>query len=303
MTKRNLFAALMAVAMLVLCLSGSIAFAEEEVDFIQDIAYMGDDNKDHFLDVFGYEEGGELKPLVLEIHGGGFIGGSKKTNTDHSRVYEENGFAVVTPNYTHLPKGNFSNIVQEMFAVMHWIEENAQEYNFDLNNVFIGGDSAGGFIVQLLLCVMNSEELQAYYEVENPGYQFKCAVLSCPKFDIMADRELVGQDLGSKSFSANQIADVIMDDEHMKYVDLLTNYPTDGLPILYIITTPGDDLLYEEAVQLDTFLSEKGIEHIYIEYENVENELGHVFNIGNVDYVESIQANEESISYLQSLIG
>ena len=302
MKKRNWFAAILTVAVLLLSLSGCIAFAEDEADFIQDIAYLGDDNKDHFLDVFGFEEGGEARPVILEIHGGGFIGGSKKTNTDHSRVYEENGFAVVTPNYTHLPKGNFTNIVQEMFATMHWIEEHAQEYNFDLNNVFIGGDSAGGFIVQLLLCVMNSEDLQAYYGVENPGYQFKCAILSCPKFDIMADLELIGQDLGSKSYSANQIADVLTDEEHMKHVDLLTNYPAEGLPMVYVITTPGDELLYEEAVQLDAFLTEKGIDHVYIEYTNVENELGHVFNIGNVDYVESIQANDDSIAYIQALI-
>ena len=302
MTKRNLLAAIIAVAMLVLCLSGSIAFAEEEVDYIQDIAYMGDDNQDHFLDVFGYEEGGEPKPLVLEIHGGGFFGGSKETNTDHSRFYEEHGYAVVTPNYTHLPGGNFTNIMQEVFAVMHWIEENAETYNFDLNNAFISGDSAGGFIVQLTVAVMNSEELRAYYGVENPGFQFKSVILTCPVFDILANREYIGKDLGFSSFAAEKIADVILDDEHMTYVDLLTNYPEDGLPPIYIVTTPGDDVLYEDAIMLDEFLTERGIAHELHSYEGTENELAHVFNINKMEYVESIQANEDIAAFIDSMI-
>ena len=305
MTKRSFLAALLAAVTLVLCLSGSIAFAEAdaEVDYIQDIAFMGDDNKDHFLDVFGFEEGGEAKPLILEVHGGGFFGGSKETNTDHSRFYENHGFAVVTPNYTHLPAGNFTNIMQEIFSVMHWIEENAQEYNFDLNNAFISGDSAGGFIVQLTIAVMNSEELRAYYGVENPGFQFKSVVLTCPVFDIMVNRDYIGKGLGFSSFAAEQIADVILDDEHMAYVDLLTNYPEDGFPPVYIVTTPSDDVLYEDAVMLDAFLTEKNIAHELHSYEGTENQLAHVFNINKPDYVESIQANEDIVAYLETLIG
>ena len=300
--KRNLLAAMLAAVLMASCLGGSaIAFAEE-VGYIQDIAYLGDDNKDHFLDIFGFEEGGELKPLVMEVHGGGFFGGSKETNTDHSRFYEENGFAVVTPNYTHLPAGNFTNIVQEMFAVMHWIEENAETYNFDLNNAFISGDSAGGFIVMLTSAVMNSEELREYYGVENPGFQFKMLVLSCPVFDIMANRDYIGKDLGFKSFAAEKIADVIMDDDHMAHVDLLTNFPEEGVPDIYIVTTPGDDILYEDALMLDEFLTERDHPHSVAYYYDRENELEHVFNINKPDYEESIGANTDIVHAMKWMI-
>ena len=48
--------------------------AQEEAAFIQDISYMDDDEKFHKLDVHGTADG-ETKPVIVEIHGGAYIGG------------------------------------------------------------------------------------------------------------------------------------------------------------------------------------------------------------------------------------
>ena len=301
MMRHKLITKVMLAAVLTLAFGGAQNVLAEE-DYIQDIAYMDDDNEDHLLDIFGYEEDGEEKPLIIEVHGGGFFGGDKETNTDHSRDYENRGYAVVTPNYTHLPEGSFTNIVQEIFAVMYWAEDNAEEYHFDMNNVFMGGDSAGGFIVQLTAMVMSSEELQSYFDVENPGFALKSIVLSCPEYNILALRDEIDAGNGFKSFMAEQIADVINDDKQMAHVDLISNLQAEGYPPVYIITTPSDNLLYEDAVALDSFLTEKGIEHGYHVYEETENELGHVFNVKSVDLTESIQANDDCDAYLRSVM-
>ena len=288
---------------LCMCLIPMTVFAEEAaeaVDYIQDVPYIDDGNVDHLLDIFGVTDAEEAKPTIIEIHGGGFFGGTKETNTVHSQFYEENGFAVVTPNYTHLPAGTFITLVQEVFDVMHWVEDHAEEYHFDLNNVFLSGDSAGGFTVGLTALVISDPALQQAYGVTLPGYEIKAFVLTCPKVDVMADRELIGKDMGFPSFAAGMIQDVLLDDEVMQYADMLSLINPETYPEVYLLTTPDDAILYEEVVDFDKYLTEKGIAHEYHVYESRENTLEHVFNIHNIDWVESMEANNDIVSYLQS---
>ena len=277
--------------------------APEGVSFVQNISYMNDENEDHMLDVYTPADSGKANPVIIEVHGGGYIGGNKEINSEHSEFYAENGFSVVNVNYTHLPEGNFKTVVQELFTVLNWVEENQEAYNFDLDNVFMSGDSAGGFFVNLMAAVLTNEEEQQYYEVSPADYEIKGYVLSCPGTDIMALRDGLNEE-GPAGFTAKSIGEeILMDDEIMGHADLYSIINKETFPEVYILTTPTDSLLYNEAVKYDQILSENNIAHVYKEYVGKENEIGHVFNIKNMDYAESIEANQDIVSYLQEKIG
>lgn len=289
------------VLVMLAAMTGFACAEEAAVDYLKDIPYIDDGNEDHLLDIFGFDETVEKKPTIIEVHGGGFFGGTKETNTDHSRFYAEQGFAVVTPNYTHLPKGDFQTLMEEIFGVMHWMENNAEAYHLDLDNVFISGDSAGGFTVALTALLIGDENVRAQYGVTPPSFPLKAYVLTCPKVNVPGDREMLDTKNGPASFSANKIKPVLLDDEMMAKVDLL-NLISDSYPYVYIMTTPDDAILYEEAILFDEFLTSKGIDHEFHVYEREENELMHVFNILKVDYIESIHANSDITDYLKNLI-
>ena len=70
---------------------------------------------------------------------------------------------------------------------------------------------------------------------------------------------------------------------------------------MYILTTPTDELFFHMTDDFEKALTEKGIPHEYHVYMGIENNLGHTFNIGNVEYMESIRANQAAIEYLQGL--
>ncbi len=280
---------------------GMVAYAEEEIDYLKDIPYLDDGDEDHLLDVFGFEEDVAKKPTVIEVHGGGFFGGTKETNTEHSRFYAENGFAVVTPNYTHMPEGNFQTLMEEIFAVLHWVQDHADEYHFDLDNIFMSGDSAGGFTVELTALLLTNDDVRAMYGVELPDYEVKAYVLTCPKVNVPGDREELGKKNGFRSFAAERIESVLMDDEMMAKVDIL-NLIDERYPYVYLMTTPDDAILYDEVIMFDEFLTEKGIPHELHVYESEENKLMHVFNISELSWVESIKANTDMVNYLKSKI-
>lgn len=304
---KHTFARIAAMILAVSLLLGATAALAESDEFdvdgvvrIADIPYIDDGNKDHTLDVYLPEDAEGLTPVIVEIHGGGFIGGSKETNMDHSAVYAQAGFIVVTPNYTRLPEGNFKTVIQNVFAALHWVDEHAEEYGIDLNHVFISGDSAGAATSSLTASALTSESVREYYEVELPSFEVKGYVLTCPTVDILSIRDDLGAE-GYPGYKAKTIGEeILMDDELMNMAHVF-NLLDENYPEVYIITTPTDELFYHMAVDFDAALTEAGIPHEYHVYEGVENELGHVFNVGNVEYAESIQANNDAIAYLKSL--
>lgn len=271
----------------------------------RNVAYINDNSDYHLLDVYDSTGADTKQPLIIEIHGGGLIGGTKETNRAHSNYYAEHGFKVVTPNYTLMPDGDYKTIVQDLFALLEWVGQNADIYNYDTKQVFLSGDSAGGYIVSLLAAVLNTPSLQAYYEVTPPdNCNIKGYVMTCP----MADQaELAkGVDGKSSNFLNNMIfapkigADILKNKDIMDHVLLTEIVDPETYPEVYIIATPENDPYYPDAQMFKALLDENDIPNVYQEYTSHKLENGHVFNAEN-DTIEnpvSIKANDDAIKYM-----
>ena len=185
--------------------------------------------------------------------------------------------------------------------MLHWVEQNAAEYGFDLQHVFMSGDSAGAAIVSLTAANLTSESVRDYYAVQLPSFTVKGYVLTCPTVDVLSfrnDLEAEGY-LGMKARTIDE--EILFNDELMNMAHIYNLLDAQTYPPVYIITTTTDELFYPMAADFEAALTEMGIPHEYHVYAGVENELGHTFNIGNTEYVESIRANTDAINYLLSL--
>ena len=271
----------------------------------KDLAYIDDGSDFHLLDVYDAEGSETVQPLIIEIHGGGLIGGTKETNLMHSDYYARNGFKVVTPNYTLLPNGTYATIVQDLFSMFDWVSAHAENYHYDTERVFLSGDSAGGYIVSLLAAVLNTPDLQEYYGVTPPdGLNFCGYILTCP----MADQEDLIRGLTGENenfvngfFTPVIGEDILLDEDIMSHAILFEIIDPETFPEVYIIATPDDDPYYRDCVMLRDFLEENDIPYVYTEYVGDEHyPLGHVFNINNsdIDFTESRQANDDAIAYM-----
>ena len=296
---------LMLSALLLLSL-GAAAFAEDTAygDLISDIAYIDDGDANHTLDIYGSDKSDATK-TVVEIHGGGFIGGNKTTNTDHSIVFADAGYVVVTPDYSKIPRGvSYPDVIRELFTVYQWVADHAEEYHIDLNNIFLSGDSAGGFYVLISMAILHDPALQEYFGVTAPDYEFSGFVTTCPMADIMSMRDDLGEDKkGPAAYTANSIGEeILMDDELMSHLDLFTCTDPSVFEGLYMMTTPSDKTTGASVLKFDAYLTEQGVAHTLNSYEDVENKLLHVFNISHTDWVESIAANQDEIDFMESLL-
>lgn len=268
-------------------------------DIISGISYIDDGQTYHMLDLYGTQSVDAPTPVVIEVHGGGFIGGNKETNTNHSIFFAKSGYTVVAPDYIKVPGGSFVDAIQDLFASYHWVEDNADKYNFDLNNIFLSGDSAGGYYTLLTDAIMHSESLQEYFGVTPPSFTFTSYITSCPATDILALQE----SYNSGAFIAKTIGEALLfDDDLMSHMDLYSIVDPEIFKGVYMMTTPTDTTTGPDVQKFEKYLNDNNVEHTFASYDGTENELKHVFNINKAEYVESIKANQDIVDYMDSLL-
>lgn len=92
-------------------------------------------------------------PVMIMLHGGGWQFGDKADVAMFGNNLSQSGIAVVAANYSMTadaagnPTGvTFPTPMEEITRMLEWVVAHAEEYNFDLNDVQIGGVSAGAHL-------------------------------------------------------------------------------------------------------------------------------------------------------------
>ena len=87
---------------------------------------------------------GENLPVMLYIHGGGWVLFSIDTHDRLMREYAARaGIAVLGIDYSLSPESKFPVALEECAAALDWIAAQANALGLDADRVLIGGDSAG----------------------------------------------------------------------------------------------------------------------------------------------------------------
>jgi len=84
-------------------------------------------------------------PLMVYIHGGGFVNGDKdKLSANLLKRFLDNGIAVMAINYSLLPKHVYPQAYMDCARAIQFARSNAKEWNIDKTKVGAMGSSAGG---------------------------------------------------------------------------------------------------------------------------------------------------------------
>ena len=142
------------------------------VSKVPDVTYKTSDSIDHKLDIYLPEKSNKKFPVLIFLHGGGWIGGDKAFPekyymNDFILKFVQNGYAVVSVNYTLLDKNtNFPKPVEDSKEAVRWIRANANQYNFDEKNIGIWGASAGAQI-GMVAAYSNDDQFSANSKFPN----------------------------------------------------------------------------------------------------------------------------------------
>lgn len=87
----------------------------------------------------------EKLPVILYIHGGGWILGDKETHDMLIRkLAKETNTVVVFPQYSRSPEAQYPIAVNQVYATLQYIYEYPEVFNIDSDKIIIAGDSVGG---------------------------------------------------------------------------------------------------------------------------------------------------------------
>jgi acetyl esterase/lipase len=108
---------------------------------------------------------GELRPAVIQVHGGGWILGSRLEQgiplLNHMAAHGWVGFNV---DYWLSPRATMPDHVIDVKRAIAWVRAHAEEYGIDPRRICITGGSAGGHLTALAALTANDPVLQPGFE-------------------------------------------------------------------------------------------------------------------------------------------
>ncbi|MDM0122606.1 alpha/beta hydrolase [Variovorax arabinosiphilus] len=91
----------------------------------------------------------DLKPAIVYFPGGRFISADYEKFTEMRVALAQAGFVVAAAEYRVVPD-KFPSLVEDGKAAVRYLREHAGEYGIDPARIGVIGDSAGGYVAQML---------------------------------------------------------------------------------------------------------------------------------------------------------
>lgn len=117
---------------------------------MKDLEYVKHGDQSLKLDLYIPETGDGPFPLIVWVHGGGWIGGDKNDCPTLNLGYCQRGYATASISYRLSPVAPFPAQIEDVKAAIRWFRAHAGEYHLDPNRIGVMGASAGGHLVCLL---------------------------------------------------------------------------------------------------------------------------------------------------------
>jgi acetyl esterase len=199
------------------------------------------------------------KPIVLLVHGGGWMVGEAAQIGDYARILASEGFIVANLDYSLAPEHQYPTPIRQTAAALEYLYVHANEFGGDPSKMFIGGNSAGAQIASQIGSMVTNTVLQddVGVAVDVPAESLRGVILySGPyDFDVVdktgfpAFRTYAWSYLGTKDYE---------NDARLDELSVARNATAD-YPATYM--TAGDaDPLESQTYELDAVLRALGVD-------------------------------------------
>ncbi|MFI8632335.1 alpha/beta hydrolase fold domain-containing protein [Microbacterium sp. NPDC077663] len=221
------------------------------------LEYGTDDGEPLELDLYRPVETEDPAPVVVYVHGGGWIIGDKAAQSSNLEWFAEQGYLAAGINYTLATEDHatWDTAMPQVACGLGWLAEHAAEYGGDPDRIFVYGESAGGALTLGTSYALAAGELEPWCDTEIPSIRAVAAQVPAVDpvsfydndDDVLGDwsREMVSHYLGgTPSEHPDRVAVV----SPINYLDPAVTPPT------LVFTSESDHLVPVAGV--DEFISE-----------------------------------------------
>jgi acetyl esterase/lipase len=128
---------------------------------IDDVSYDDRHGSATTMDFYLPDDGEVLRPTVMFIHGGGWVGGDKSHAINIGPRLARSGYVVASINYRLVPAGVFPNNAIDCICALAFLRAHADEYGIDPDRIAVVGYSAGAHLGGIVGLASDHPELPA----------------------------------------------------------------------------------------------------------------------------------------------
>lgn len=272
-----------------------------DAEEIRDIPYLSEDQKVHLLDLYVPKARKGVLPVIVTIHGGGWIRGSKESIRPFGMYLASKGFCVVNADYSPAKGNDLRTQVLDVIHVLAWVSKYAKEYKLDTDKVFLCGESTGAHLCLLAGITQCAETVRAIYQAPKVDISLRGFALSSPVASLhisagvlhpaflAVSKALFGEKTkNSPYFYCSSIQDVLK--------------PSVKIPPVFF-TSSEEDPLRGQALDLSHILNKRNADSEFLYCPpGVHQHLGHAFHVYYPEYSESMTVNEALLNFIQKNI-
>ena len=237
--------------------SSFLAHVSNQYRVIPNVTYHVASNQENKLDLYVPRDATGPTPVLMYIHGGGWVGGTKESNVLRILPYLEMGWAVANVEYRLGAVARAPAAVEDGLCALRWVIGNAGQYNLDASRIVTTGNSAGGHLALTTGMIPASAGLDR----ECPGSEELSVAAIINWYGITDVGDLLdGPNI--KSYAVEWMGSLENRFEIAERVSPMT-YVKAGLPPTLTIHGDADSTVpYQHAVSLHEKLDELGVPNV-----------------------------------------
>ena len=150
------------VGMVLLLTLPGLLFAAESGGpaVVSDVPYIVEGHELQTLDI--YHVPGELRPVIVYVHGGGWAFGDKADVSVKPGFFLDQGMALVSMNYRLRWDFPVLSQLEDIASVIVWVRENGEAFGLDPQRISLMGNAAGAHLVSVVATnprILRAEDL------------------------------------------------------------------------------------------------------------------------------------------------
>jgi len=231
-----------------------LAHVSNQYRVIPNVTYHVASNQENKLDLYVPRGATGPTPVLMYIHGGGWVGGTKESSVLRILPYLEMGWAVANIEYRLGAVARAPAAVEDGLCALRWVIRNAGQYNLDTSRIVTTGNSAGGHLALTTGMIPASAGLDR--ECPGPEELSVAAIINWYGITEVGDL-LAGPN--TKSYAVEWMGSLENRFEIAERVSPMT-YVRAGLPPTLTIHGDADPTVpYQHAIALHEKLEELGV--------------------------------------------
>jgi acetyl esterase/lipase len=232
----------------------------EGTKLLGNIPYNGDTLKKHLLDIYLPPNATGKVPLVIWVHGGGWLSNDKYADMGYMKqtIAEliNQGYALASIDYRFSTQAVFPAQMMDCNAAISYLYDHAVEFGFDTDRFALMGFSAGGHLASLVGLSKNNSVDAFFMPGSSKSFDFKAVV----DFYGPADLTLFPGANDPKSPEGLLIGAAPLDRPDLAKAASPVSYVDENDPPFLIIHGEKDDLVSpRQSHLLSSWLSVKGV--------------------------------------------